>query len=253
MTKPGMSAIQPGMDLQQIRDALARARDYPYPLPQHSYLWRGGAVFAFDPAMTARRTPVLAVGSNQAPAQLTRKFGHDPAAEIPVQRCDLKNFDTVYSAHIASYGSVPAMLQTAPGATVTLFVNWLSQDQLPVMHATELGAGNYHYCRLDDIDLTLEDGGGALQSVHAYISRRGHVMVDGDAVALAAVQASGRKRQARTTAQMLELAHARLASGQGLEAFIVRLIDDAPYRRECVAALAADAGAFAAPYAIVAG
>ena len=43
--------------------------------------------------------------------------------------------------------------------------------------------------------------GGALQSVHAYISRRGHVMVDGDAVALAVVPARGRKRPARTTAQ----------------------------------------------------
>lgn len=245
--------MQPGMNDALIRAALARARDYPYPLPHHSYHWRGGAVFDFDPALTAGRTPVLAVGSNQAPAQLTRKFGHDPAAEIPVQRCHLKNFDTVYSAHIASYGSVPAMLQTAPGATVTLFVNWLSQDQLPVMHETELGAGNYHYGRLDDIELTLEDGGGALQSVHAYISRRGHVMVDGDAVALAVVPAKGRKRPARTTAQMLELAHARLASGQTLDGFILRLIDDAPFRCQCVAALAADAGAFSAPYAIVAG
>jgi hypothetical protein len=241
------------MDDVQIRAALARARDYPYPLPQHSYHWRGGGVFDFDPAATAGRTAVLAVGSNQAPDQLTRKFGHDPAQEIPVQRCHLKNFDTVYSAHIAAYGAVPAMLQTAPGTTVTLFVNWLNDDQLTKMHATELGAGNYHYGRLDDVDMTLEDG-GALQSVHAYISRRGHVMVDGDGdgAALAVVPARGRKRPARTTAQMLELTHARLAPGQALDAYILRLIDDAPYRRHCIAALAADAGPFAAPYAIVA-
>jgi hypothetical protein len=119
------------------------------------------------------------------------------------------------------------------------------------MHATELGAGNYHYGRLDDIDMILEDG-GTLQSVHAYISRRGHIMVDGDAVALAVVPARGRKRHARTTAKMLELTHARLAPGQALDAYILRLIEDAPYRRDCVAALAADAGPFAAPYVIVA-
>ena len=67
--------MQPGMNDALIRAALARARDYPYPLPHHSYHWRGGAVFDFDPELTAGRTPVLAVGSNQAPAQLTRKFG----------------------------------------------------------------------------------------------------------------------------------------------------------------------------------
>jgi len=233
--------------------ALARARDYPYPLPSHSYHWRGGQVFDFDPALTAGRTPVLAVGSNQAPAQLTRKFGHDPAVEIPVQRCRLTDFDTVYSAHIASYGAVPAMLQTAPGTTVTLFVNWLSDQQLPVMHATELSTANYHYGRLDDIDLTLEDGGDALQSVHAYISRRGHVVLDGDAVALAVVPAEGRRRPAKTTAQMLEHAHARLAPDHALDDFILRLIGDAPYRRDCVKSLAANAGAFGAAYAIVAG
>jgi hypothetical protein len=244
--------MQSGMTEPDRSAALARARDYPYPLPAHSYRWRGGKVLDFDPASTAGRVPVLAVGSNQAPAQLTRKFGQDPAQEIPVQRCHLKDFDTVYSAHIASYGSVPAMLQAAPGATVTLFVNWLSEKQLAVMHPTELGSGNYHYGRLDDIDLTLEDGGGALQSVHAYISRRGHVALDGDAVALAAVPAVGRRRPARTTAQMLEHAHARLAPDHALDAFILRLIDDAPYRRDCVAALSSDAGSFAVPYAIVA-
>lgn len=245
--------MQPGMNETDRSAALARARDYPYAPPTHSYHWRGGAVFDFDPAATAGRTPVLAVGSNQAPAQLTRKFGLDPAQEIPVQRCHLKDFDTVYSAHIAAYGSVPAMLKTAPGVTVTLFVNWLSEAQLLVMHATELRSKNYHYGRLDDLDLILEDGGGALRSVHAYIGRRGHLVLDGDAVALAAVPAVGRRRQARTTAQMLECAHARLAPDHALDAFILRLIDDAPFRRDCVAALSADAGPFAAPYVVVSG
>lgn len=233
--------------------ALARARDYPYPLPDRSYTWRGGAVHAFDPDLTKGRTPVLAVGSNQAPAQLTRKFGLDPDAVIPVQRCALKDFDVVYSAHIAAYGAVPAMLQSAPGATVTLFVNWLSDDQLPVMHATELGAQNYHYGRLDGIDLTLEDGGGMLESVHGYISRRGHVFHENNAVALARVPATGRQWAAMTTAEMLAKVHARLASEHPLEAFILRLISDTPYRRACIESLSIDSVAFGRRYHIVAG
>ncbi|MEX2617111.1 MAG: hypothetical protein WD767_13525 [Alphaproteobacteria bacterium] len=233
--------------------ALARARDYPYPLPNRSYTWRGGAVHSFDPDLTRGRTPVLAVGSNQAPAQLTRKFGPDPDAVIPVQRCALRDFDVVYSAHVAGYGSVPAMLQSAPGVTVTLFVNWLSEDQLPVMHATELGAENYHYGRLDDIDLTLEEGGGALDSVHGYISRRGHVFHAENAVALARVPATGRQWVAMTTAEMLEKVHARLAPDHALEEFILRLISDTPYRRACIEALSTDSVAFGRHYHIVAG
>ena len=233
--------------------ALARARDYPYPLPDRSYTWRGGAVHDFDPDLTRGRTPVLAVGSNQAPAQLTRKFGLDADAVIPVQRCTLKDFDVVYSAHIAAYGSVPAMLQAAPGVHVTLFVNWLSDEQLSVMHATELGAENYHYGRLDEIDLVLEENGGPLESVHGYISRRGHVFHDENAVALAKVPATGRQWAAMTTAEMLEKVHAWLAPDHALEKFILRLIADTPYRRACIESLSADAIAFGAPYHVVAG
>jgi len=251
------SALNPAMEAAMNADdrsaALARARDYPYPLPDRSYTWRGGAVEAFDPALTEGRVPVLAVGSNQAPAQLTRKFGLDPAAVIPVQRCTLKDFDVVYSAHISSYGAVPAMLQAAPGVAVTLFVNWLSEEQLPVMHATELGAENYHYGRLDGVELVLEDGGGRMDSVHGYISRRGHVFHEEDAVALAKVPARNRRFAAKTTAEMLEAVHARLAPEHDLEGFILRLITDADFRRACIKALSADSVAFGAPCHIVAG
>ena len=81
--------------------------------------------------------------------------------------------------------------------------------------------------------------------------QRGHLMLDGDAAPLAAVPAVGRIRPAKTTAWMLKFVHARLAPDHSLDAFILRLIDDTPYRRDCVEALSADAGAFTAPYAII--
>ncbi len=234
------------------RSKLARARGYPYPIPDRSYLWRGGKVHDFDPARTAGRTPVLAVGSNQSPEQLTRKFGSGNGAEIPVQRCHLCDFDVVYSAHIAGYGSVPAMLQAAPGTTVTLFVNWLDHAQLDAMHETELPPGNYHYGRLDGLELIL-DGGEKWDSAHAYISRRGHVLHSGGAVALAKVAAQGRSGRALDTAQMLTHVHARVAPEQPLDAFILRLIDDRDYRLGVVETLSSDSVAFSANYHVVAG
>jgi hypothetical protein len=245
-----MSAYAP--DTSDRQAALARARGYPYPIPDRSYHWREGNTHEFDPRETEGRTPVLAVGSNQSPEQITRKFGHVDGAEIPVQRCTLEGYDVVYSAHIAGYGSVPAMLQAAPGTTVTLFVNWLDEAQLAAMHETELRNGNYHYGRLDDISLALE-GGETLTSVHGYISRRGHIRHAEDGVALAKVSAENRQRPARNTAQMLAHVHERMASGHGLDEFILHLIEDAEFRRSVIAELSTDSVAFASAYEIVEG
>lgn len=245
-----MNAYAP--DTSDRQAALARARGYPYDIPDRSYHWHGGQFSEFDPAKTAGRAPVLAVGSNQSPEQLSRKFGHIEDWEIPVQRCRLTGFDVVYSAHIARYGSVPAMLQSAPGTTVTLFVNWLDAAQLDAMHETELSHGNYHYGRLDNVSVALE-GGATLSSVHGYFSRRGHVMHEGDGVALAAVAAENRARPARDCGQMLAHVRERIDPAHELDEFILRLIEDDGFRQEVIAALMTDAEAFDAPYQVVAG
>ena len=58
-------------------------------------------------------TPVLAVGSNAAPAQLARKFPAEQFPDgvvIPVLRCVLPDFDVVYAPLISSYGSCTGAL-----------------------------------------------------------------------------------------------------------------------------------------------
>jgi len=227
------------------RDAkLARARGYPYEIPHGSYTWKEGGIVPFDPAARSGRTPVLAVGSNQSPRQLTRKFGD--TGEIPVQRALLADFDIYYSAHITAYGSVPAMLQHAPGAAVTLSVTWLDDRQLETMHQTELGAANYRYGAIDSIDLVLDDG-MLLDVIHLYVGMHGHLVHDGDAVALAAAPAAGRRPKALTTAEVLEIVRGRVAPAAGPEDFILRLVDDGAFRADCTAAIAADAVPFAHP------
>lgn len=223
---------------------LVRARGYPYEIPHGSYTWRGGAVAPFDPPARSGRTPVLAVGSNQSPQQLTRKFGG--AGEIPVQRARLAAFDIYYSAHITAYGSVPAMLQHAPGAAVTLSVTWLDDKQLGIMHETELRAANYRYGTIEDIDLKL-DCGSQLDEIHLYVGVHGHLVHEGEPVALAAVPAAGRHPKALTTAEVLEIVRERVAPADGPEEFVVRLVDDSGFRAACTAAIAADAVPFAHP------
>ena len=223
---------------------LARARGYPYAIPERSYCWKGGTVAPFDPAARSGRTPVLAIGSNQSPRQLTRKFGD--SGEIPVQRARLADFDIYYSAHISAYGAVPAMLQHAPGATVTLSVTWLDAQQLDFMHGTELSAARYRYAAIDGIALAL-DCGAVQDTANLYVGVNGNLVNRGDAVALAAVPAEGRRPEALTTAEILEIVRKRFAPGDSPDEFVLKLVDDGGFRTACTQALAEDAAPFAHP------
>ena len=227
-------------------DKLSRARRYPYDYPGRSYAWHGAGLRPFAAGDCAGRTPVLAVGSNRAPERLLQKYGDAHDRVIPVQQARMADFDIVYAAHVTVYGAIPAMLQHAPGVTVDLTVTWLDEHQLEVMHATE---GNYHFALLEDVRVEL-DGGGTLDAVHLYVGRRGHLVHDGAAVGLTAMTATGRPYTARTTAEMLEAVHGRIAPDLDPEDFILRLIDDAGFRRDCTDLLSADAVAFAYPFKV---
>src|SRR3546814_8855249 len=135
------------------------------------------------------------------------------------------------------------MLQAAPGTTVELAVTWLDDAQLEIMHATE---GNYDYARLDGIDLVFEDGRKA-DSVELYVGRHGNLVHAGNAIALAAVAAGGRNLPAMTTAEVLLLVRDRVAPDAAIDAFILRLIGDVGFRRDCTAVLGSDAVAFNCP------
>ncbi|MFQ5765155.1 MAG: hypothetical protein ACE5GT_09510, partial [Rhodospirillales bacterium] len=143
-------------------DTFHRAISYPFGIPARSYIVDGGlhvelGFSAPMPNLSGRR-PVLAVGSNQSPEQLIRKFKDSGLGPIPVIRARLADFDIVYSSHVAAYGSIPAMLRHSPGTRVTLFVNWLTPAQETLMHATETATANYDFGKLDGIELSLEAG-----------------------------------------------------------------------------------------------
>jgi len=188
---------------------LSRALGYPYPLTHQSFVYRSATpdavqlIGAADPFPdVAGRTPVLAVGSNQSPQQLARKFRGSEWGDIPTARVHLQDFDTVYSAHVTGYGSIAATLHPSPGTRVALYVNWLSPAQLEAMHATELTSENYTFGRLDGVQLTVE-AGPELASVHFYQGRRGAFVPDGDIIPLAEVPASGRRFSAKTQLEIL--------------------------------------------------
>lgn len=226
-------------------DPLTWATGYPYFIPERSYvLTRGEAVNVNAPDDVpdlTHRHPVIACGSNQSPDRLAQKFGED-SDPIPVIRTRIRDFDSVYSAHFARYGSVPATLQYSPGTTVTLAVTWLTNDQLIAMNESE--AENYHLYRLHRLTLTAE-AGPSVDSAFAYISRWGCINDDGAPIALAAVPAESRGWPSLSQTDMLERARARTAPGQSLADFVAKNQEDAQTRQARADLLRRDTHPFA--------
>ena len=234
--------------LPEADDALLRlAKGYPYAAPAGSYLYRDGAsallAGPIDPALLAGRVPVVAYGSNRAPEQLHRKFGHlmGEASAIPVTRAWLAGHDVVYSGHMTRYGSISATLHEAPGTRVQVYVTWLTEAQLPRMHETEIGAGNYGYGRVTGISLEVE-GGPALSEAFCYLAVHGCLcdpQQAGAPLALSAIAAESRLHRAVDQEGALGVLHRAHHGGLALDAMILAHIKDTERRRRLVEALQA--------------
>lgn len=224
--------------------ALIRAAGYPYDITEHSFTFVGGDAIEFDPALREGRRPVIGYGSNQSPARLRQKYGTDHAP-IPVQRALLADHDVVFSAHFASYGSLPAALRHVEGTHVAVAVNWLDDIHLAVMHPTE--QDNYNFVRLRGIALELDDG-TVVDEAFCYLSFRGHVAHEGTPVALAEIAAENRSLPSMRQLEALSMMRDRLAPGVSLDAFVRAHIDDAGVRAERGRAL--EEAAFAVAHAV---
>ncbi len=215
---------------------VSEAEAYPYDLREDAFVFRGGLTHPFETGLTAGRTPVLAIGSNGAPRRLARKFGAD--AVVPVLPARLRDHAVVYAAAITSYGSVPATLIEAPGATALVALTFLDERQLDVMNATEQLGRNYDLVALPGaIDV---DEGGLDREVLAYRSRFGPLRVNGQAVRLAEVPTVGTRFGAAYQSGMLALLHHHFARpGEIYAAFVGDLVVSVARREEIMAGLAA--------------
>jgi hypothetical protein len=223
------------MSEELIYSVVDEAEGYPYDLREEAFVFRDGGAQPFQADLTAGRTPVLAIGSNGAPRRLARKFGED--AIVPVLPARLKDHAVVYAAAVTSYGSVPATLVEAAGATALVALTFLDERQLEIMNATEHVGRNYDLVRLDAA-VEAEDGavdGGVL----AYRSRFGVLRVNGQAVRLAEVPTVGTRLGAAYQSGMLALLHHHFAyPGEIYAAFVGDLVVSSARREEIMAALA---------------
>lgn len=214
-------------------DPVVRALTYPYPAPDHDFVFRDGAavrVPSLPDSARAGRLPVLAIGSNRAPEQLQRKFADIPEAEIGVERVRLAGFDVVHSAHLSGYAALAATLHPAPAVEVDVSITWIPPRLMARMHATE-GVGTfYDFLRLDGVALAVRDGGGTRTGAFAYVCRLGALDFGGGPRGLAAVAARGRPYPALDQTEAQRALAAMLGAGEDLADFVRRNALDAGLR-----------------------
>jgi len=200
------------------RQAVERALAYPYATPERSFAQLGERTVALREVEVdlAGRTPLIAYGSNAAPEALGRKLRGD-RDPLPMLRATLRGFDVVYSAHLSAYGSVPATLRRSPGTAVTVFVGFPTAAQLGALSETE---PNYELERLERLSCQLE-GGGEIEAAAAYMSRHGHLLLDGSEVALEAIDAERRRLPSLGQREALEGVRDLVRPGWDLERFVL--------------------------------
>jgi len=138
------------------------------------------ALAAEGAAPLAERTLVLAVGSNQTPATIARKYARS-GADIPVTtpsvRCTVENLAVGHVASSAAPGYVPAAPYRAVGERLELVATWFDAEQLAVVDRTE---PNYDRVRLraEDFPVVLATGERPAY-VDVYASHRGVLAREG--------------------------------------------------------------------------
>lgn len=125
-------------------------------------------------APLSERTLVVAVGSNQTPQTIARKYrrsGHEVPVATPFVRCTVHDLAVGHVAHVAAPGYVPAAPYRAEGERMELVATWFDDEQLAVVDATE---PNYDRLRLPAAQVPVHLATGERpEHVDVYASRWG--------------------------------------------------------------------------------
>ena len=179
------------------------------------------------------RVPVVASGSNASPARLKAKFGEEHT--IPVTRAELRHFAVVFAGHFTAYGAIPATLQPHRGAITSVWITWLTAEQLTIMHHSEgviscrESVQRYDYVELVGIDLRPE-GTAPVDQAGAYLSTR-MLAPAGEPIRFAEVAAVGAGLSARSHRSALRHTATLLEPDMPFHAFMAQVLSGVAERQ----------------------
>ena len=128
-----------------------------------------------------------------------------------------------------------------PGAATNIWITWLTEDQLTIMHRSEGVIGcreleqRYDYVELQDLDLRPE-GLPTITTAGGYLSRR-MLAPDGEPLRFAEVFSKGCSLKAWPERAVLRLAHQRLDPRLSFEDFMSKVLSGPQQRQKLFQAL----------------
>lgn len=120
------------------------------------------------------RIPVVTFGSNANPGQLVDKFAqHVESGElkaedsyfIPTTEATIEDLAPVYVPKVGIWKYSFSTLFPLEGATTSVHVNWLTREQLEIMHTTEKA---YEFCEFGEATIT---GGDLNVPAYMYVAK----------------------------------------------------------------------------------
>jgi hypothetical protein len=124
-----------------------------------------------EAAPMASRIPVLAVGSNAAPAQVRRKLATpDRPILVPITAVWVRGLSVGVSAHVSKAGYVPATPVPDPSAKSRMWVTWLTAEELAAMDKTEPNYDRMYVPSACSVELI---SGQKVADCWLYVSRHG--------------------------------------------------------------------------------
>lgn len=214
-----MSNLETDADLSR---RILHAESYPFARPACSYLFEDGRMSPLPEGACSGRFPVIASGSNASPARLLAKFGDNH--RIPVTRATLEGFAVVFAGHFTAYGAIPATLAPHDGASSSVWITWLTADQLQIMHRSE-GVVECREAiqRYDFVDLTgimlRPERMQPVERAGAYLSRR-MLAPEGAPIRFAETAIAGSKLSARSHRSTLGFVASLLQPAEPFHAFM---------------------------------
>ncbi len=230
-------------------DEIEHALAYPFVQFPHSYVLRNSEIYDLPHDFwPAGRLPVIACGSNASPQQLIRKFSKIETDPIYVTQARLSDFVCCYSAHITSYGSIPATLASLQGSKTECHITWLTEAQLDHMHRTEAIGQNYRFSHLDKIDLRCLER-GIITDAYAYISLHGNIISNEAPIIVSDIDEISSKGPSQLTQYSIQQKiRKELAPENTTEEFILTNIKEGDVRRDRTKKLRQHAQRFSYPF-----
>ncbi|MBU7597611.1 hypothetical protein JGS22_008240 [Streptomyces sp. P38-E01] len=138
----------------------------------------GELLHPLDPSypVAAGRVPVLAVGSNGSPAQLSHKLARAAGVSrtVPMEPVLAQGLAVGLSGHVSRVGYVAASPFLAPGTCGSMLLTWLDPDQLALVDSTEVPNYRRVFLPSGAVPVARPDGSRpAPEGAYLYVNARG--------------------------------------------------------------------------------